>query len=54
LGQAQGRGRDEAGGYGRKPGWGDDAPRAGAPRGNGGGKAFVPRDGQRRGFKPSR
>ncbi|MDR6860241.1 DEAD/DEAH box helicase [Variovorax guangxiensis] len=61
-GQAQGRGRDEAGGYGRKSGWGDSAPRAGAgagaPRGNGGahgaGKAFAPRDGQRRAFKPTR
>ena len=61
-GQAQGRGRDEAGGYGRKPGWGDSGPRAGAgtgaPRGNGGahggGKAFAPRDAQRRAFKPTR
>jgi superfamily II DNA/RNA helicase len=59
-GQGQGRGRDEAGGYGRKSGWGDSAPRAGAgaPRGNGGahgaGKAFAPRDGQRRAFKPTR
>ncbi|MGK6309233.1 DEAD/DEAH box helicase [Variovorax sp. DT-64] len=61
-GEAQGRGRDEAGSYGRKSGWGDSAPRAGAgagaPRGNGGAhggaKAFVPREGQRRAFKPSR
>ncbi len=61
-GQAQGRGRDESGGYGRKSGWGDSAPRAGAgagaPRGNGGAhggaKAFAPRDAQRRAFKPSR
>ncbi|MEJ8820939.1 DEAD/DEAH box helicase [Variovorax humicola] len=63
-----GRDRDE-GSYGRKPGWGDNAaPRGGfgggrnegfgAPRGNGGGggggKVFVPRDAQKRGFKPSR
>jgi superfamily II DNA/RNA helicase len=60
-----GGGRDE-GGYGRKPGWGDSAPRGGAggagargdgfaPRGHaGGGKVFVPRDAQKRGFKPSR
>ncbi|VTU35211.1 ATP-dependent RNA helicase RhlE [Variovorax sp. PBL-H6] len=63
-GQAQGRGRDEAGSYGRKPGWGDSAPRAsagagaGGPRGHGGAhggaKAFVPREGQRRAFKPTR
>ncbi len=64
--------RDEnGGGYGRKPGWGDSAPRGGfgggagagrgdgfAPRGHaghgGGGKVFVPRDAQKRGFKPSR
>ena len=52
-------GRDE-GAYGRKPGWGDGAPRGerSAPRGNGtghgGGKVFVPRDGQKRSFKPSR
>jgi len=52
------------GGYGRKPGWGDNAPRGGAggtrgdgfaPRGHaGGGKVFVPRDAQKRGFKPTR
>jgi superfamily II DNA/RNA helicase len=60
-----GGGRDD-GGYGRKPGWGDNAPRGGAgggagrgdgfaPRGHaGGGKVFVPRDAQKRGFKPSR
>jgi superfamily II DNA/RNA helicase len=59
--------RNEGGGYGRKPGWGDNAPRGGAgvagggrsdgfaPRGHaGGGKVFVPRDAQKRGFKPSR
>jgi superfamily II DNA/RNA helicase len=78
-----GGGRDEGGngggaGYGRKPGWGDSAPRGGhghgggrgdggfapregfAPRGNGAaghggpGKVFVPRDAQKRAFKPSR
>ncbi|MBT2323029.1 DEAD/DEAH box helicase [Variovorax paradoxus] len=63
-----GGGRDDAAGYGRKPGWGDSAPRGGAagagrgdgfaPRGNagghGGGKVFVPRDAQRRAFKPTR
>jgi len=70
-----GGGRDE-GGYGRKPGWGDSAPRGGhdhgggrgdgggfapregfAPRGaghGGKGKVFVPRDAQKRSFKPSR
>lgn len=65
-----GGGRDEAG-YGRKPGWGDSAPRGGhghgggrgdggfAPRGNGSGhggagKVFVPRDTQKRAFKPGR
>ena len=73
------------GGYGRKPGWGDSAPRGGhghghgggrgdggfapragfapregfAPRGNGAGhggpgKVFVPRDAQKRAFKPTR
>ena len=59
-----GGGRDEGGGgYGRKPGWGDSAPRGGgfggggagrgegfAPRGHaggGGGKVFVPRDAQK-------
>ncbi|MES2531088.1 MAG: DEAD/DEAH box helicase [Pseudomonadota bacterium] len=61
-------GRDDAagaGGYGRKPGWGEGAPRGAsagagrgdgfAPRGNtGGGKVFVPRDAQKRAFKPSR
>lgn len=57
--------RNEGGGYGRKPGWGDSAPRGGAgggrgegfaPRGHagGGGKVFVPRDAQKRGFKPGR
>ncbi len=59
--------RRRGGGYGRKPGWGDNAPRGGAggagggrndgfaPRGHaGGGKVFVPRDAQKRGFKPSR
>ncbi|MEJ7686202.1 MAG: DEAD/DEAH box helicase [Variovorax sp.] len=61
-----GGGRDEGGAYGRKPGWGDSAPRGAAsrgdgaaPRGNGGGfggagKVFVPRDAQRRAFKPGR
>jgi superfamily II DNA/RNA helicase len=62
-----GGGRDDAASYGRKPGWGDSAPRGGAavrgdgfaPRGNGGagnggGKVFVPRDPQRRAFKPAR
>ncbi len=71
-----GGGREDGGGYGRKPGWGDSsaarggrgdrgdrggfAPRDGfAPRGNGAGhgapgKAFVPRDAQKRAFKPSR
>jgi superfamily II DNA/RNA helicase len=61
-GQPQGRGGEESGSYGRKSGWGDSAPRAGAgaggPRGNGGAhggaKAFAPRDAQRRAFKPSR
>jgi len=59
-----GGGRDE-GAYSRKPGWGDSAPRGnagGAPRGDGfaprghagGGKVFVPRDAQKRGFKPTR
>jgi hypothetical protein len=61
-----GRGND---GYGRKAGWGESAPRshgnggaAGAPRHDGfaprghagAGKGFVPRDAQKRGFKPSR
>ncbi|VWX56244.1 DNA/RNA helicase, superfamily II [Burkholderiales bacterium 8X] len=49
--------REEGGGYGRKPGWGDGAPRAsagGAHHPAGAGKAFVPRDGQKRGFKPAR
>ncbi len=63
-----GGGREDAGGYGRKPGWGDSAPRGAgagrgdgfAPRGNnggghaGGGKVFVPRDAQKRAFKPTR
>ena len=63
---AFGAGREE--GYGRKPGWGD-APRAGAGRNEGfaprapaggagghagGGTVFVPRDAQKRAFKPSR
>ncbi|WP_077000615.1 DEAD/DEAH box helicase [Variovorax sp. KK3] len=67
-GQGQGRGgfgggRDEAG-YGRKPGWGDNAPRGGgAARGHGhgaggahaGGKSFAPREARPpRAFKPSR
>ncbi len=59
-------GREGAPAHGRKPGWGDSAPRghgAGAaagrgdgfaPRGDRGGKVFVPRDPQRRPFKPSR
>lgn len=64
---AFGAGRDE--GYGRKPGWGEGAPRAAAGRNEGfaprapaggagghagGGKVFVPRDAQKRAFKPSR
>ncbi|OUM03546.1 DEAD/DEAH box helicase [Variovorax sp. JS1663] len=65
-GQSQGKGgfggaRDEAGGYGRKPGWGENASRsgAGAGRGHGGAhggtKAFAPRDARPpRAFKPSR
>ncbi|MDM0104677.1 DEAD/DEAH box helicase [Variovorax sp. J22R24] len=65
-GNANFGGGREDGGYGRKPGWGDSAPRGGAgggagrgdgfaPRGHaGGGKVFVPRDAQKRGFKPSR
>jgi len=51
-------------GYGRKPGWGDAAPRSeAAPRkpafdqpaklGNGG-KVFVPRDTKKRPYKPAR
>ena len=62
-----GGGREE--GYGRKPGWGDGAPRAAAGRNEGfaprapaggagghagGGKVFVPRDAQKRAFKPTR
>jgi len=59
-----GRGNE---GYGRKAGWGEsngNGNAAGAPRregfaprghaGAGAGKAFAPRDGQKRGFKPSR
>jgi superfamily II DNA/RNA helicase len=64
-GNANFGGGREDGGFGRKPGWGDSAPRGGAggaprgdsfaPRGHaGGGKVFVPRDAQKRGFKPSR
>jgi superfamily II DNA/RNA helicase len=74
-----GGGREDGGGFGRKPGWGDNAPRGGAgagrgdrggegfaPRGGhggngngggahaGGGKVFVPRDAQKRAFKPTR
>ncbi|AMO24347.1 hypothetical protein GCM10027034_14300 [Ramlibacter solisilvae] len=53
-------------GYGRKPGWGDSAPRSegsGANRGDGfakptklgnGGKVFVPRDLKKRPYKPAR
>jgi superfamily II DNA/RNA helicase len=49
-----GGGREEAG-YGRKPGFGDRAPRAAAgTHGAGGGKVFVPRDAQKRSFKPTR
>ena len=48
-----------AGGYGRKPGWGDNNNHRGNGNGNcnggGAGRAFVPRDGQpKRAFKPSR
>ncbi len=62
-----GGGRDEGAAFGRKPGWGDGAPRGAASRGDGAaprsnnasgfggaGKVFVPRDAQRRAFKPSR
>jgi superfamily II DNA/RNA helicase len=65
-GHNAGFGGREDGGFGRKPGWGDSAPRSAAagsgrgegfaaPRGAaGGGKVFVPRDAPRRAFKPSR
>ena len=63
-GNAEFGAREGAPAYDRKPGWGDSAPRgAGAPAGRGdgfaprgdrGGKVFVPRDAQRRPFKPSR
>lgn len=58
-----GGGNREEGNFGRKPGWGDNAaPRGGrnegfgggAPRGNTGGKVFVPRDAKPRAFKPAR
>ncbi|MGI4778586.1 MAG: DEAD/DEAH box helicase [Janthinobacterium lividum] len=52
---AFGAGRDE-GHYGRKPGWGDGTPKASAGVAGhpGAGKVFVPRDAQKRAFKPSR
>jgi len=57
------RGREDGGGFGRKPGWGDSAPRNasfGAPRGEAhaprspAGKVFVPRDAKKRAYKPTR
>ncbi|RZL58388.1 MAG: DEAD/DEAH box helicase [Variovorax sp.] len=54
---AFGAGREgrEEGSYGRKPGWGEGAPRAAAGGGHpGAGKVFVPRDAQKRAFKPTR
>ena len=46
--------RDGAG-FGRKPGWGEGAPRGnGGGGGGGGGKVFVPRDARKRAYKPSR
>ena len=54
-----GFGARDGAGFGRKSGgWGDVAPRApagrAAPRTNGGGKVFVPRDAAKRAYKPSR
>jgi len=58
------RGREDGGSFGRKPGWGDAAPRGassfGAPRGEAhaprspAGKVFVPRDAKKRAYKPTR
>jgi len=56
-------GREDGGGFGRKPGWSDSAPRNasfGAPRSEAhaprspAGKVFVPRDAKKRAYKPTR